>query len=229
VTFPNVCFIMTSAPLRAALTALLSLPAALLLGQDRPATAICEPTELIVRTPFDQPAPPTRKGVINGWQAGIGEWRVQDGVLHGDELAEDHHPSSCTYRLQATHLIIKAQFRLGRAEHVAFGCRDTIAPNHHLARTYISKDAIWITHMSGIAKTSKSQKAAELKVPVDPEAWHDLTIEISGDHYRARIDGHVVEARHERFKDAKGIVALITKGQGAQFRNVSLWHAQPKS
>jgi hypothetical protein len=83
--------------------------------------------------------------------------------------------------------------------------------------------------MSGIAKTTKSQKIAELKTPVDADAWHDLTLEISGDHYRASIDGHVVAARHERFKDAKGIVALITKGQGAQFRNVALWQAKPKS
>ena len=60
----------------------------------------------IVSTPFDQPAPPTRKGAINGWQAGIGEWSVKDGALRGDELAENNHPSSCTYRCEATDMII---------------------------------------------------------------------------------------------------------------------------
>ena len=39
---------------------------------------------------------------------------------------------------------------------------------------------------------------------------------------------HVVEAHHERYKDAKGIVALVNKGQGAQFKNVSIWNAKPK-
>jgi hypothetical protein len=194
-----------------------------------PVAAIAEPTTLIISTPFDQPTPPTRKGPINGWQAGIGEWTVKDGALHGTELESDHHHSSCTYRLDATHLIIKAQFRLGTATQIAFGCRDTIAPNNHLARTYISPSAIWITHMSEISKTTKSEKAAELKVPIDPDAWHTLTIEIIGDHYRATIDDHVIEASHPRFKDPKGIVALINKGQDAQFKNVSLSHAQPKS
>jgi len=81
--------------------------------------------------------------------------------------------------------------------------------------------------MSGIAKTTKAVKIAELKTPIDPEAWHDLTIEINGDHYRAKVDGHVIEARHARFADAKGLVALIVKGQGAQFKDVTLWKAAP--
>ncbi len=67
---------------------------------------------------------------------------------------------------------------------------------------------------SGISKTSKSEKLAELKTSVDPNVWHNITIEIYGDQYRASVDGHVVEARHERYKDAKGLVALITKARG---------------
>lgn len=198
-------------------------------AQTPPQMSICTPDTLVVSTPFNEPAPPTRKGTINGWQAGIGEWCVKDGALHGDELAENNHPSSCTYRLQATDMIITAQFRLGTATQIAFGCRDTVPPNNHLGRTFITKDAIWVTRMSGISKTTKSVKLAELKTPVDPEAWHTITIEIVGDHYRATVDGHVVEAHHERYKDAKGIVALINKGQGAQFKNVSIWKAKPKA
>lgn len=196
-------------------------------AQTPPKTSISKPTEVIVSTPFDQPAPPTRKGAINGWQAGIGEWSVKDGALHGDELAKNNHPSSCTYRFEATDMIITAQFRLGTATQIAFACRDTVPPNNHLGRTFISRDAIWVTRMSGISKTTKSVKLAELKTPIDPESWHTITIEIVGDHYRAKVDDHVVEAHHERFKDAKGIVALVNKGQGAQFRNVAIWHAKP--
>lgn len=194
-----------------------------------PATTLVTPTRLIVATAFDQATPLLRKKAIHGWQAAIGQWQVKDGVLHGDEVAADKHPSSCTWKLDATNMVITAQFKLGTATQVAFGCRDTIAPNHHLGRTYISRDAIWIVRQSGISKTSKSEKLAELKTPIDPNAWHDITIEISGDHYRATVGGHVVEAHHERYKDAKGLVALITKGQGAQFKSVAIWHARPKS
>lgn len=211
-----------------ALIAVLALTCALH-AQTPPATKIVTPTKQIIATAFDEDTPFTRKKPIHGWQASIGQWQVRDGVLHGDEVAEDKHPSSSTWKLEATHMVITAQFRLGTATHVAFGCRDNIPPHHHLARTYIGKDAIWIVRQSGIAKTSKSEKLAELKTPIDPDAWHDITIEISGDHYLATVDDHVVEAHHERYKDSKGLVALITKGQGAQFRNVAIWHAEPKS
>jgi len=199
-----------------------------LTAQTPPTTSIVTPTKLIVSTAFDEDTALIRKKPIHGWQAAIGQWQVKNGALHGDEVAEDHHASSCTWKLDATHMVITAQFRLGTASHIAFGCRDNIPPHHHLARTFISKDAIWLVHQSGIAKTTKSQKIAELKTSLDPEAWHTITIEISGDHYRATVNHHVIEARHSRYQDAKGIVALITKGQGAQFKNIALWHAEPK-
>lgn len=200
-----------------------------LIGSAKTPKAIAEPTELIVSTAFDGESSPVRKGTIDGWGAGIGEWWMAGGALHGNEVAEDHHPSSCTWKLEAGDLVIKAQFRLGEASQIAFGCRDTVPPNLHLGRVFITPEAVWVQRMSGIAKTTKAEKLAEQKRRIDPEAWHDLTIEIVGDHYRATIDGEVIEARHERFRDAKGIVALISKGQGAQFRKVEIWHAKPKT
>jgi len=200
-----------------------------LCAQTQPATQIVTPEKLIVFTAFDQDTQVIRKKTIHGWSAAIGQWQVKDGMLHGDEVAEDKHPSSCTWKLEATDMVITAQFRLGSATHVAFGCRDNIPPHHHLARTYISKDAIWIVHQSGIAQSTKSEKLAELKTSLSPDAWHRIVIEISGDRYRATVDGQVVEAHHERYKDPKGLVALITKGQGAQFKDVAIWHASPRS
>jgi hypothetical protein len=201
-----------------------------LLADDRPpVTTLLEPTKQIVSTPFNEATLVVRKGKINDWQASIGEWQVKDGVLYGSELAEDNHASSCTYRIEADNLIITAKFKLGKAEHVAFGCRDSIEPFHHLGRTFISRDEIWIQKMSGIAKTTKATKLKELKTPINPDAWYDLTIEICGDHYRATVGEHVIEGHDDRFKDSKGLVALIVKGQGAQFKNVTLWNAKPRS
>lgn len=193
-----------------------------------PKGKMAQATELIVSTAFDQDAPKTRKGDVNGWTAGIGEWWVADGVLHGNELAEDHHASSCTYKFEATDIIVTAEFKLGTSPQIAFACRDNVPPNLHLGRTFISPEAIWVTRMSGIAKTTKSEKLAEEKVKIDPDEWHTITIEIVGDHYRAQVDKHVVEATHERYQDGKGLIALVSKGEGAQFRNVQIWHAKAK-
>lgn len=185
-------------------------------------------TEAIVETAFDTETPRTRKAMIAGWQAGIGEWRIENGVLIGDEVPEDNHASSLTYRFEATHLIVTAEVQLGTATEIAFACRDTVAPNLHLGRLYITPEKLWIQKMSGISKTTKAERLVTEEVSLDPDKWYNVTIEIIGDTYRAKVGKEEIEATHERFADAKAILALVNRGQGAKFRNVSVWHAEPK-
>ena len=184
------------------------------------------PTEAIVESAFDTDTPRTRKAELLGWQAGIGEWRIEDGALIGDEVAEDNHASSLTHRMEATHLIITAQVQLGTAKQIAFACRDTVPPNLHLGRLYITRDKLWIQSMSGIAKTTKAEKLVTKEVALNPDEWYGVTIEIIGDTYRAKVGDEEIEATHSRFGDGKGIVALVNRGEGAKFRKVALWHAE---
>ncbi|MEM1441885.1 MAG: SHD1 domain-containing protein [Verrucomicrobiota bacterium] len=185
--------------------------------------------EVIVETVFDEETPATRKGDVLGWKAGIGEWRVEEGALIGDEVPEDNHASSLTYRFEATNLIIQAQVQLGSATQIAFACRDTVSPGLHLGRLYLTPEKLWIQHMTGIAKTTTAERLVTVDVDLDPEEWYDVTIEIVGDTYRATVGEEELEASHPRFADAKGILALTNRGMGAKFRNVSVWHAEPQS
>ncbi|MEM1442606.1 MAG: SHD1 domain-containing protein [Verrucomicrobiota bacterium] len=185
--------------------------------------------DVIVETAFDEETPVTRKGEVMGWKAGIGEWRIEEGVLIGDELAEDNHASSLTYKFEATNMIIRAQVQLGTAEQIAFACRDTVAPNLHLGRLYITPDKLWIQHMTGISGTTTAERIATLDVDLDPEEWYDVTIEIVGDTFRATVGEEELEATHSRFADAKAILALVNRGKGAKFKNVAVWHAEPKT
>ncbi len=188
-----------------------------------------KPSEPIVESSFDLEAAPTRKGgLIGPWKAGIGEWSVSDGVLIGNELPEDNHASSLTHTLEGSDLIITAQVRLGEATQIAFACRDTVPPNLHLGRLYITPDKIWIQKMTGIAGTTKAERLEVLETEIDPEEWLDVTIEIIGDRYRAKVGDEEIEAQHERFSDAKGILALVNTGQGANFREVKVWKATPQ-
>ncbi len=186
------------------------------------------PVELIVSSPFSEETPPTRKGDVGGWTAGIGEWRIEEGSLVGDELAEDNHHSSLTYGFDATDLIIRGQVKLGTAGEMAFACRDAVKPNLHLGRLYITPEKLWIQHMSGIAQTTKSERIATEEVEIDPEAWYDVTIEIIGETYRAKVGEHELEATHPRFADAKAIIALVNRGQGARWRNMEIWRAKKR-
>jgi hypothetical protein len=82
--------------------------------------------------------------------------------------------------------------------------------------------------MSGIAKTTRAEKLSELPASFAPEQWYDIVIEICADQYLATVGGHTIQARHERFRDTKGLVALIVKGDDAQFRQLRIWRASAK-
>ncbi|MEM0897079.1 MAG: SHD1 domain-containing protein [Verrucomicrobiota bacterium] len=185
--------------------------------------------DMIVETAFDEETPAIRKGDVLGWRAGIGEWRVEDGMLIGDEVPEDNHASSLTYRFEASHLIIQAQVQLGTSEQIAFACRDTVAPGLHLGRLYVTPEKLWIQHMTGISKTTTAERLVTVDVDLDPDDWYDVTIEIVGDTFRATVGEEELKASYPRFADPKGILALTNRGKGARFRNVSIWHAEPKS
>ena len=92
----------------------------------------------------------------------------------------------------------------------------------------ITPTAIWIQKMSGIAKETRREELKKIEVKLAPDTWHRITIEICGDRFLAKIDDHVLEASHERFKERKGRVGIVARAEGAQFRHVALWSAKPK-
>ncbi len=92
----------------------------------------------------------------------------------------------------------------------------------------ITPTAIWIQKMSGIAKETRREELTKIEVKIDPNTWHLITIEICGDHFFAKIDDHVLESNHERFKERKGRVGFVAKAEGSEFRSAALWSAKAK-
>ncbi len=82
--------------------------------------------------------------------------------------------------------------------------------------------------MTGISKETRSEVLTKIDVPVDTSTWHKFVIEVQGSQFLAHIDDHILEAKHPRFADRKGRIGFIAGGEGAQFRNVSLWEAKKK-
>ncbi|MBI1354671.1 MAG: hypothetical protein GC160_10015 [Acidobacteria bacterium] len=195
-------------------------------GPTPPETRLATPGELIISQPFHTADGLAAKGAP-GFQQLIGHWEVRDGVLVGNELASDHHTASCIDRTVFTDAVITAQVQLGDAERIAILMRDDIAPNHHLARVFLTPDSLWVQHMSGISKSTKSEILEKKAAPFDPSQWYTVVIEVVGDEILARIGDQTIYAKHARFQATKGIVGMLVKGQNARFRNVAVWHATP--
>lgn len=199
-----------------------------------PPTKLCQPTALISADKLDQPASIGKKGQpgANGWRGGIGEWKFVDSAAYAiqegpSEKRPNGHEAVCEIVTDLGDLVLAGEFKLGPSPQVGFVCRDTNNPNLHLGRVMITPTAIWIQKMSGIAKETRREELQKINVQLDPQAWHRITVEVCGDRWLARIDDHVLEARHERFLDKKGRIGFVARGEGALFRNVALWSAKP--
>lgn len=220
------------------LTALaMVLPAGLVFAETPapPATEVCVPDTLVSAEAFDRPESFAPKGqaVTTGWRGGIGEWRIVEGAAYAiqegpSEKRPNGHEAVCEHVTDLGDLVLTGEFKLGASPQIGFVCRDTHNPNHHLGRVVITPDEIWIQKMSGIAKETRREELVKIEVKTDPLTWHRVTVEVCGDLWRARIDDHVLEARHERFGDRKGRVGMVARGEGARFRNLALWSAKAR-
>ncbi|WP_395731287.1 family 16 glycoside hydrolase [Prosthecobacter sp.] len=200
-----------------------------------PAANLPDATQLVAAEKFDRPESfaKERQPGTDGWRAGIGTWSIVDGAAYAKQEGPSKnrpngHEAVCEHLVDLGDYVLTGEFKLGASPQIGFVCRDTNKPNHHQGRVVITPTAIWIQKMSGIAKETRREELTKIEVKLDPEAWHRITVEVCGDRWLARIDDHTLEARHERFKDRKGRIGMVARGEGAQFRNLSLWSAQPK-
>ena len=197
-----------------------------------PKTKITIPGQLVTAEAFDRTESLAKKGTV-GWRGGIGEWQVDRGAVYAKDekpsaARPNGHEAVCEYVTELGDLVMTAEFKLGTSPQVGFVCRDTNNPNHHLGRILVTPTSVWLQKMSGIAKQTSKEILQKIDAKFDPEQWYQVTIEISGDTWRATVGDHELTAKHDRFKDPKGRVGLVAKGEGAQFRNVAVWKAQPK-
>lgn len=200
-----------------------------------PVTKTCLPDKLISAEKFDRPESFTDKKQpgTDGWRGGIGAWSIKDGATYSVQEAPSKnrpngHEAVCEHIVDLGDYVFTGEFKLGASPQIGFVCRDANQPNLHQGRVMITPAAIWLQKMSGIGNTTRREELQRIEVKVDPEAWHSITIEVRGDHFHARIDDHILEGTHERFKDRKGRIGMVAKAEGAQFRNFALWSAKPK-
>lgn len=200
-----------------------------------PDTQICQPDKLVSAEKFDRPesfAKEKQPGT-DGWRGGIGTWSIKDGAAYAvqegpSEKRPNGHEAVCEHIVDLGDYVLTGEFKLGPSPQIGFVCRDTNKPNLHQGRVVITPTAIWIQKMSGIAKETRREELKKIDIKIDPNTWHRITIEICSDRFLAKIDDHVLEATHERFKERKGRVGFVARAEGAQFRNVALWSAKPK-
>lgn len=200
-----------------------------------PATQLVKPGKLIATEKFNQndSIGTQKKRGSTGWATVLGDWEIVDGAAYGimeppSKKRPKGHAAGCDQLVKLDDFVISGEFMLGRAPQFGVIARDSNEPPLHLGRVLITPDSIWIQKMTGIGKETRREVMTKIKVPVDPNTWHNFVVEVQGDQFIARIADHVLKAKHPRFADQKGRIGFVASGEGARVRNVSLWEAAKK-
>jgi len=200
-----------------------------------PATKIVRPGKLIATEKFDQKDSIGTQKIRGktGWATVLGEWKIVNGTAYGimeppSEKRPKGHAAGCDQLVDLNDFVISGEFKLGPATQVGIITRDSNQPPLHLGRVLLTPKAMWIQKMTGIGKETRHEVLTKVDVSVDPSTWHTFVVEVMGDQFIAQIDDHVLRAKHRRFADRKGRIGFVASGEGAQFRNVSLWEAADK-
>ena len=200
-----------------------------------PITMLVKPGKLIATEKFDQKGSigTQKKRGETGWATVLGDWKIVDGAAYGimeppSAKRPKGHAAGCDQLVDLDDFVIRGEFKLGNAPQVGVIMRDAKQPPLHLGRVLVTPKSIWIQKMTGIAKETRHEILTKINVPVDINAWHTFVVEVQGDQFVAQIDDHILETKHPRFADRKGRIGFVASGNGAQFRNVSLWESVKK-
>jgi len=200
-----------------------------------PITKLVTPGKLIATEKFDQKGSvgTQKKRGKTGWATVLGDWKVVDGAAYGtmeppSVKRPKGHAAGCDQLVDLDDFVMSGEFKLGNAPQVGVIIRDSNQPPLHLGRVLVTPKSIWIQKMTGIAKETRHEILTQIKVPIDPNTWHTFVVEVQGDQFLAQIGDHVLETKHPRFADRKGRIGFVASGNGAQFRNISLWEGVKK-
>ena len=200
-----------------------------------PITKLVTPGKLIATEKFDQKGSvgTQKKRGKTGWATVLGDWKVVDGAAYGtmeppSAKRPKGHAAGCDQLVDLDDFVMSGEFKLGDSPQVGVIMRDSNQPPLHLGRVLVTPKSIWIQKMTGIAKETRHEILTQIKVPIDHNTWHTFVVEVQGDQFLAQIGDHVLETKHPRFADRKGRIGFVASGNGAQFRNISLWEGVKK-
>lgn len=201
-----------------------------------PATRISKPSEFISFEKFDRPDSLQTKPSTHGWQPIIGTWKIQNGVVTAAEAKPGEkypggHSAFCEHLVDLQNFVLTAEFKLGEARSVVFRCRDLTAPGakmQHTGYAEVDSRAMWLSQCEGSGPTYKAEELTRMPLHLEKDLWHRVTLEVCEGKWLIQLDdSKVIQAEHPRFLAQKARVTLSARGEGAEFRNVALWKAQP--
>ncbi len=165
-----------------------------------------------------------------GWSAGHGEWKIEDGVLLGKELAADNHGATFKRALPLKDAVIQYSFQLAGATATSLSIDNSTG---HLCRIHIAPAGFTASKDDNDKDLGPDEGARynTIEMNLADDEWHTMVIELVGDTVLAQIDGEDDEVSfgsHEMIAGEKAKLGFTITGASVRFKDLKIWEAQPK-
>lgn len=196
-----------------------------------PPTVISERGKLLVDEDLSRPIEGKTSGSIknltSGWRLKPGKWECVDGVLQGTQIKEENHSAVASRAFAFKDAIIQVDCQLHGGRQVIVRVNDT---GEHICRVIVRKDGF------AAQRDDHDHEGPDVAVPfgridlpIGPEDWKTVLLEIKGDQLAASIDGKTVTGSNLLLGQPKANIGLVATGASPRFRNLKIWEALPKS
>ncbi len=142
-----------------------------------------------------------------------GKWTPEGGLLKVLDLPEEKHIPVLHHQVGLARAVIEVDFLIEGAGSFLVGCD----AKKHVGRVIVNAGGLSIAEDS----VKPSHVLARLPLKVEPDKWHRLRVEWSGDRMAANLDGHELRAQHDYLATPKSR-SWLAAGKSVKVRNLRI-------
>lgn len=155
-----------------------------------------------------------------------GSWQIVEGVLHGEELAEDKHAAVLSYGGPNHNSVVRFSFRLSddtKGFHFSLN-----KARGHLFRIIVTPSKLAVSlDKDKRDPTSKPKSLGEAKQDFPQDVWITMQVEMLGDKVVVQTDNGVsVTATHPTLDIEKPNYRFVMRGSSLELDDVQVWEAE---
>jgi hypothetical protein len=162
--------------------------------------------------------------VGEGWQANVGDWKIEEGVLSGTELEADDHAGVMKRNLPMKDVVIEFGLKLADAKSMSF----SIDAKGHLCRLSVSPTGFQ-ARKDDMDKEGPNEGKAfnSVSAKLDTDEWYTVRMELLGDEMVTQIDEEVSMGTHEELAMEKLKWGFTVSGGPVYMKDLKVWEALP--
>ncbi|MEP3478107.1 MAG: family 16 glycoside hydrolase [Fuerstiella sp.] len=182
-------------------------------------------SELVVDETFDGKSLDAKT-----WKVGVGEWKIEDGVLKGAEVPADKHAAALRRIVETQNAVYELKFRFtgnAKAFHLGFDpAKGELDKKGHLFSVIVTPES-WKIMKHADKNDPKANPNKNLVVSQKAFAvnqWYSLRITTWGPYVTAKIDGdEVLKTSDPTFSVRKPTLVFRCLGDGVQVSDLKVY------